>query len=123
LHVGGLSAPAAASLEAQVEATFERLLGLLMESGFGPATLVKITLFHVVDPDAGEPPAERALIFNIARRYLPQPRPVVTLVTVESLPHPGQRFQMDGIAVSSTEPRVELTLPARTTTNTTEGSS
>lgn len=108
LHVGGLSASTAGSLMAQVEATFERLLAVLQEAGFGCETLVKITLFYVARLESVDSPEESALILAIARRHLPQPGPVVTLVAVASLPHRDQRFQLDAVAVLSHEVRVAI---------------
>jgi enamine deaminase RidA (YjgF/YER057c/UK114 family) len=99
LHIGGLSAPEGASLQAQIEAAFRRLLDLIDASGFSRDTLVKITMFRVSENGSDEPPAERAMIMHLARRYLPAPGPVVTLVSVPSLPHDGQLFQIDGVAV------------------------
>jgi enamine deaminase RidA (YjgF/YER057c/UK114 family) len=96
LHIGGLSAPGGASLQAQVEATFQRLLDVIDASGFGRDTVVKITMFQV---SKSRSPTERAMIMDLARRYLPIPGPVVTLVSVPSLPHGGQLFQIDGVAV------------------------
>jgi hypothetical protein len=55
---------------------------------------------------------ERDSILAIARRRTPLPGPVVTLISVASLPHRDSRFQLDGVAVLSMEDRVTLALPA-----------
>jgi enamine deaminase RidA (YjgF/YER057c/UK114 family) len=112
LHIGGLSARADGSLEAQVEGTFDLLGDLIRESGVGWDMLVKLTLFYVAATDGDASAAERDLILDIARRRTPLPGPVVTLISVASLPHRGSRFQLDGVAVLSAEGRVALALPA-----------
>ncbi|MDB6087046.1 MAG: hypothetical protein JWN43_4927 [Gammaproteobacteria bacterium] len=104
LHIGGLSAPEGACLEAQVEATFERFLRVIDASGFGRDTLVKISLFRILGSDAGRSKSEHAMIMAAARRHLAAPGPVVTLVSVPSLPHHGQLFQIDGVAVLRPQP-------------------
>jgi enamine deaminase RidA (YjgF/YER057c/UK114 family) len=99
LHIGGISAPGGASLQAQTEATLDRLLAVLDASGYARNTLVKITLFYIPDSSPERAFADRELIMGLARRYLPDAGPVVTLISVPSLPHVGQRFQLDGLAI------------------------
>jgi enamine deaminase RidA (YjgF/YER057c/UK114 family) len=101
LYIGGLSAPGGASLQAQIEATFDRLLDVIDESGHDRGSLIKITLFYVPDSDPQRSHADRELIMDLARRYLPDAGPVVTLIAVPGLPHAGQRFQIDGVAVQN----------------------
>lgn len=112
LHIGGLSAPASGSLEAEVEGTFDQLQALLRESGLDLGLLVKLTLFYVAAMDGDAAAVERDSILGIARRRTPLPGPVVTLISVASLPHRDSRFQLDGVAVLSNESRVTLALPA-----------
>lgn len=99
LYAAGLSAPGAASLQAQVEATFDRLLATLSEGGFAPEDLARLTLFMVPQGRPEHAAKERALVMDLARQYLPQPGPVVTLLSLSGLPHDGQRFQLDAVAV------------------------
>lgn len=103
LYIGGLSAPGGASLQAQIEATFDRLSVIVGESGNGTMALVKLSLFYVPDCDAERASTEQELIMGLARRYLPNPGPVLTLVSVPALPHRGQRFQLDAVAVENSE--------------------
>jgi enamine deaminase RidA (YjgF/YER057c/UK114 family) len=100
LHIGGISAPGGASLQAQIEATLDRLLAVMDEAGYDRDALSKITLFYIPDADSERAVAERNLIMALAHRYLPNPGPVVTLLSVPSLPHVGQRFQIDGLALA-----------------------
>lgn len=101
LHIGGLAAIGAATLSDEVEFTFRRLREVLDTARFDPSSLVKITLFQVIDADAGaECRAQaEAMTLSIARRHLSSPGPVVSFVSVPSLPRGGQRFQLDGVAV------------------------
>ncbi|PWR19500.1 RidA family protein [Zavarzinia aquatilis] len=99
LYVGGLSAPGGASLQAQVEATCDRLAACLAAGGFEAEDLVKLTLFIVADADEARAAEDRRTVTALVRQYLPGPGPVVTLLTLTGLPHDGQRFQLDGVAV------------------------
>jgi len=112
LHIGGLSAPTGGSFEAQVDGTFEQLGDLFRECNVGWDTLVKLTLFYVATTDSDESTRERDLILEITRCRTPLPGPVVTLISVASLPQRSSRFQLDGVAVLSAERRVVLALPA-----------
>ncbi len=99
LYAAGLSAPGAASLQAQVEGTLDRLLNCLSTGGFAPEDLARLTLFMVPEGSPAQAEKDRALVMELARQYLPQPGPVVTLLSLNGLPHDGQRFQLDAVAV------------------------
>lgn len=103
LYLGGLSAPGGASLQAQVEATMDRLMACLDAGGFVPEDLAKLTLCVVPDLDPEQALRDQALVMELARQYLPHPGPVITLLLLTGLPHDGQRFQLDGIAVRDTD--------------------
>ena len=98
LYVGAMSAPGAASLVAQAEATMERLVGVLEAGDADRSDLVKLNVFFVSDGLFESRDSEA--IARIIGDYLPGQRPVVTIVRVPGLPHPGQQVQIDGIAVA-----------------------
>ena len=99
LHWGAIGAPGAASLEAQAEATLERVKLTLAASGFDIADIAKVTAFFVADDDDPSFESGRRAVTAILEAYLPAPGPVVTVVAVPGLPHEGQRFSIDGLAV------------------------
>lgn len=99
LHVGGLSAPGGASFQAQVEATLGRLLEILSDADFDASDLVKLTLYYVPEADPARADGERALIPGLVQQYITGTGPVMSLVSLPGLPHYGQRFQLDAIAV------------------------
>lgn len=99
IYIGGLSAPGAASLVAQTEATLDRLQHILRTAGVANADLAKITIFLVNDEDAGRHAAEYQQIQDTLNAYLEFPGPVVSIVSVPALGHEGQRIMLDGLAV------------------------
>jgi enamine deaminase RidA (YjgF/YER057c/UK114 family) len=99
IYIGGLSAPGAASLAAQADATLGRLGETLSAAGVDFASLAKLTVFYVSDRLAAEADADVEAITGALADYLPRPGPVVTILKVNALPHDGQRFQIDGIAI------------------------
>jgi hypothetical protein len=103
LYIGGLFAEAGAALETQVECTLRRLLCVMSDSGFEPAELVKLTLFLVPVGRDDQLAADRVSILELVRRYLPYSQPVVTFLALPDLPHDGQRFQLDGVAVHTSD--------------------
>jgi enamine deaminase RidA (YjgF/YER057c/UK114 family) len=103
LYIGGLFAEAGAALETQVECTLRRLLCVMSDSGFEPAELVKLTLFLVPVGRDDQLAADRVSILELVRRYLPYSQPVVTFLALPGLPHDGQRFQLDGVAVHTSD--------------------
>jgi enamine deaminase RidA (YjgF/YER057c/UK114 family) len=103
LHIGGLVGEAGASLPVQVEATLQRLSALIEGSGFEPSELVKLTLCFVPSGGPHQSAADIARIRKLVARYLPPPRPVVTLLALPGLPFFGQRFQLDGLAVHTSD--------------------
>lgn len=99
LYVGAVSAPGAASVVAQAEATMERLVGVLEAGGAERGDLVKLNVFFVSSEQFESRDSEA--VARIIGDYLPDRRPVVTIVRVPGLPHPGQQVQIDGIAVAT----------------------
>lgn len=99
IYIGGLSAPGAASLIAQTEATLDRLQHILRTAGVTNADLAKITIFLVNDEDAGRHAAEYQQVQDTLNAYLDLPGPVVSIVSVPALGHEGQRIMLDGLAV------------------------
>jgi enamine deaminase RidA (YjgF/YER057c/UK114 family) len=93
LHIGGLCAPGKASFQAQVESTFSRLLAVLDRGSFTPGELVKLTLFFRAGPAA-----DVDEILAMLNAYLPDARPVITVLAVPGFPHADQLFQLDGLA-------------------------
>jgi enamine deaminase RidA (YjgF/YER057c/UK114 family) len=99
LYAAGLSAPGAASLVAQTEASIDRLNLTLQAAGLGYESLVKLTVFYVPDEDGTPAEADVETIKTAITDYVPGPGPVVTILRVKNLPFPGQRVQLDAIAV------------------------
>lgn len=97
LYIGGLSAPGGASLVAQTEASIDRLNVTLREAGLGYENLVKLTLLYA--PDEDEAAAGVETITTALSDYIPAPGPVVSIVRVKNLPFPGQRVQLDAVAI------------------------
>lgn len=99
IYIGGLSAPGGAGLAAQAEATLDRAQKVLATAGADLEDLVKATAFVASDQDGAVPQQDLDTIEEILNAYLPEPGPVITIVSVPTLAHEGQRFQLDGIAV------------------------
>jgi len=99
IHIGALSAPGGASLQAQAEATLERLEQVIEAAGATAAQLVKLNVFFCGDERDERRDTES--LATILGQYLPAPRPALNLVRVAGLPLPGQRVQLDGIAIAS----------------------
>jgi enamine deaminase RidA (YjgF/YER057c/UK114 family) len=97
LYVGGLSAPGAASLLAQTEASIDRLNLTLRAAGLGYESLIKVTVFYV--PDEEDEATSVETIATALGDYIPGPGPVLSVVRVKNLPFPGQRMQLDAVAV------------------------
>lgn len=98
LYIAGISAPGGASLQAQAEASFDRLLKCVETAGFAPEEIARLTLFFVPEGSPAEAEDQQKLLLDLARQYLPKPGPVVTLLSLTGLPHDGQRFQLDAVA-------------------------
>ncbi|MDO9216961.1 MAG: RidA family protein [Lacisediminimonas sp.] len=99
LFIGGQSAPAAGSLQAQTTACIQQIDSLLQQAGGNIGDLVKLNVYYhddAADADAG-------IGFGIVRDtlacMLQAGRTVVSLVEVPGLMTPGQKVQLDGIAV------------------------
>ncbi len=97
VYVGGLSAPGGASLTAQAEAGIERMRAVLLEADATLDQLVKLDILFT--SDRGQAAEEAVTLARIVGDYLPGQRPVLSIVNVAGLPHPGQRVQLSGIAV------------------------
>jgi enamine deaminase RidA (YjgF/YER057c/UK114 family) len=99
LYVGGLFGQCGAALQAQVEFSLQRLVAVVKASGFDPSELVGVSLFVVPADTAAQARIDHAAIIELSAKYLPPPRPVMTVVSLPALPLHGQRFQLDGVAV------------------------
>ncbi len=97
VFIGGISAPGAASLIAQTEASMERLLRVLAAARGEPEDLVKLNVYFKGEA-AGET-KDLEEIVRIVGEYLPSDRPVLSVVRVPGLPHDGQSVQIDALAV------------------------
>jgi enamine deaminase RidA (YjgF/YER057c/UK114 family) len=98
IYVGGISAPGAASFVAQAEASMERVFAVLEGCGASGGNLVKLNVYFTSDDRQESRDSNDTA--RILSEYLPAHRPVVTIVRVPGLAHPGQRVQIDGIAIS-----------------------
>lgn len=97
LYVAGLSAPGGASLVAQTEASIDRLNLTLRAAGLTYDSLVKLTVYYVPGEDEEANGVET--IKKALSDYIPGPGPVVSVVRVKNLPFPGQRVQLDAVAI------------------------
>jgi enamine deaminase RidA (YjgF/YER057c/UK114 family) len=100
IYIGGVFAPGN-GLQAQTKASLEKVRHILNQAGSDYQDLVKATIFFVTDRNDPTGSRGHQVIANVLAEYLPTPGPVTTLVRVPALPHEGQLFQIDGIAVSS----------------------
>lgn len=99
VYIGGVFAPGGTGLQAQAEASLDRLRRILVEAGANYEDLVKVNVLFVTDQnDPSGSGAHRSVVETLGAS-LPSPGPVTTLVRVPALPHEGQLFQIDGIAV------------------------
>lgn len=98
IYVGGISAPGAASLQAQAEASMERVISVVEAGRASAHDLVKLNVYFA--SDERQETGDACEIARILEEYLTQHRPVVSIVRVPGLPHSGQKIQIDGIAVA-----------------------
>jgi len=94
IYVGGLSAPGAASIEAQTEATMDRVSRVLAAGGGEYSDLVKLNVY-VATSDT----KDVRKVASILDGFLTAGKTVVSIIHVAGLPWPGQRVQIDGLAV------------------------
>ena len=94
IFIGGLSAPGAASLEAQTEATMARISQVLAAGGGEYSDLVKLNVYVSTDDTA-----QMRQVASTLDGFLAPGKTVVSIVRVAGLPLPGQRVQIDGLAV------------------------
>jgi enamine deaminase RidA (YjgF/YER057c/UK114 family) len=98
LYIGGQSAPGGASVTAQMEATMTRIGNILAEVDADYGDLVKLNVFYCnqnsrsVNDDLNE-------IGDVLESFLDSGKTVISIVQVPGLAHPGQRVEIDGIAV------------------------
>lgn len=97
VYIGGTSAPGAASLIAQTEASMERLMRVLVAAEGKPEDLVKLNVYF--RGEAASEAKDLEEIVRIVGEYLPSNRPVLSVVRVPGLPHDGQSVQIDALAV------------------------
>jgi enamine deaminase RidA (YjgF/YER057c/UK114 family) len=103
LYVGGLSSAAKSPLGEQIEMTLWCLQELLMDTGFDPSELVKLTLCFAPESGAQGRDVDHELAVRQLRKQFPTARPVLTLLSLPGLARVGQQFQLDGIAVRGTD--------------------
>jgi enamine deaminase RidA (YjgF/YER057c/UK114 family) len=99
LYIGGQSAPGAASMAAQAASTMSRIGHILSEAGAGYGDLVKLNVYYCTDSVAAGSTEEPTIITQVLASFLQPGRTVVSMVEVPGLRHPGQRVQIDGLAV------------------------
>lgn len=97
IYLSGISAPGAASLIAQTEASIERVMRILESGQASDSDLVKLNVYFT--SEKRHEFLESNEIARVLGEYLPRHRPVVSIIQVPGLPHPGQKIQIDGIAV------------------------
>ncbi len=98
IYLGGISAPGAASLQAQTEASMTRVAQVLSAGGGDYGDLVKLNVYVAADGEqAGQ--AQVQLVASVLDAFLTAGKTVVSIVRVAGLPLPGQRVQIDGLAV------------------------
>ncbi|MGE3711884.1 MAG: RidA family protein, partial [Hyphomicrobiaceae bacterium] len=98
IYLGGHAAPGGAGLQAQTEASIERLRSTLEEAGGELGHLVKATIFYVDGRDDPTGARGQETVLRVLADYLPSPGPALTMVRVPGLPHEGQLMAIDGIA-------------------------
>ncbi|MFT4066324.1 Rid family hydrolase [Paraburkholderia sp.] len=97
VYVGGVGAADGASLSAQIGSTMERIGQLLRQCGAGLDDLVKLNVYYVAEGrDNG---GDVTGLVDVLERHLDRDRTVVSIVRVAGLTQPGQRVQVDGIAI------------------------
>ena len=97
IHVSGIGAPEEKSIDGQLRHSLERMQSTLRDMGASMDDLAKLNvLFASGDSDET---ADYATLRATLADNLPMPGPVVTLVRVAGLPQPGQRVQVDGVAL------------------------
>lgn len=100
VFIGGQSAAGAGSLLDQTKACMRQISRLLQQAGGNIGDLVKLNVYYYHDDAAG---ADASADFNVVRDTLEQMldagRTVVSIVQVPGLMTPGQKVQLDGIAV------------------------
>ena len=99
LFIGGQAAPAAGSLQAQTQASLQQIAGLLKQAGGEPGDLVKLNVYYHDDDPAADAATALSLIRDTLAKALEPGRTVVSIVEVPGLMMPGQKIQIDGVAV------------------------
>jgi enamine deaminase RidA (YjgF/YER057c/UK114 family) len=75
-----------------------RVGDILAQADADYGDLVKLNVYYCSEGAAGPVGAPR-IIAQVLENYLRQGRTVVSMVEVAELMHPGQRIQIDGLAV------------------------
>ncbi|MDR5749039.1 RidA family protein [Caballeronia sp. LZ029] len=99
IYLGGISAPGGASLDAQLEASMGRVGETLRAASSDFGDLVKLNIY--VSGDAKSAARDMELVAGTLENFLEKGKTVVSIVRVEALPRPGQRVQVDGVAVTN----------------------
>jgi len=100
IYIGGVFARSEGGLQAQADASLQKLVRILAAADADHRDLVKVTVFFVADRHGPDGPPERLILADVLGKYLGASGPVVTMVQVPVLPQDGQLFQVDGIAVT-----------------------
>lgn len=95
LYLGAHSAPQAGGFGEQLRASLERLRATLDCAGARAGDLVKVNVFYSGDTPAAEIDAMIAALQD----FLAPDRTVVSLVRLAGFAQPGQRVQIDGLAI------------------------
>ncbi|HVO87668.1 MAG TPA: Rid family hydrolase [Casimicrobiaceae bacterium] len=98
VHIGAIGAPEGRSIADQLHTSLQRLDATLRDVGARAEDLVKLNVLFTSD-EHGES-GDCATLHRLLSTSLPTPGPVISLVRVAGLPQPGQRVQVDGVAIT-----------------------
>jgi enamine deaminase RidA (YjgF/YER057c/UK114 family) len=96
VYLGAHCAPAHGTSVDQFQETLARLAATLQAAGATPRDLVKINVFYTAEDDGADD--ARRMTAEL-ERFLAPGRTVVSMVRTAGLLLPGQRVQIDGVAV------------------------
>lgn len=99
IYIGGIGAPGGASLAAQVEGAMARIGEILQAASADYADLAKVNVYFTTEAGRPDAQADAKLIVETLENFLAAKQTVVSIVQVPGLARPGQRVQIDGVAV------------------------
>jgi len=99
LHIGGQGAPGGASLASQIEATMGRIGEILADVDASFSDLVKLNVYYVSHGNQDDRNRDVATLIDTLEAFLIENQTVVSIVEVPGLMRPGQRVQIDGLAI------------------------